>query len=393
MALVRHGSSIHPQGKSTVPPLTYVLTTKPHLSAIQCLLQLGCNPNATTWLGLTAIDAAVQTRNVEALQLLLSAGLDVPPSMSGNNSLLYKAICCRQNGPSDLTLCLIELFTGHEISGKGNPPKYHPREPILAASAHNPKYRRDSWTPFLKLFPERPSLFIGLFLNAKDASIRHEVQDADQYLSMAFSLLDHGASLGLDVHREIPMLLKYFLSYEYKFPKVLERVFIFLLDRSAGVPISHGQDPVIRPHIHLLFTRGYNFFDTDINTVIALHLLDYFLYLGADPNEPDSKGNTPLALLCQLPFHADLDHKFYLGEAADKLLCGGADINTLWKAKNSAIYGIVAQVTTWKWGRDVYGWYFRSRHHRDCHLEYRELDGMTPLGRATAILFIAALST
>lgn len=46
MALVRHGSSIHSQGKSTVPPLTYVLTTKPHLSAIQCLLRLGCNPNA-----------------------------------------------------------------------------------------------------------------------------------------------------------------------------------------------------------------------------------------------------------------------------------------------------------------------------------------------------------
>jgi hypothetical protein len=333
----------------------------------------------------------IQTGNVEALQLLLNAGLGISPSVSGNEFLIYKAIYCRQNGPPDLTLRLIELLTGHEISGKADLLEYDPRQRILATSAHDPKHPRDSWTSFLKLFPERPSLFIGLFLNAKDAPIGYEVQDANRYLSMAFSLFDHGASL--DVHRESSMLLKFFLSYEYNFPKVLERVFIFLLDRLAGAPISHGQGPIIRPPIHLLFTRGYNFFDTDTNAVIALRLLEYFLYLGVDPNEPDSEGNTPLALLCQIPSHALESQKLYITKAADELLRGGADINTLWKKKNCAIYEIVAQVMTWKWDQDVYSWYFQSRHHRDCNLENRDSGGTTPLGRLTAILFVAAPST
>ncbi|EEU35338.1 uncharacterized protein NECHADRAFT_81308 [Fusarium vanettenii 77-13-4] len=357
MTLVRHGSSIHPLGKSTLPPLTYVLTTKPHPSAIQCLLRLGCSPNAATWLGFTAGDAAIQMGNVEALELLLNAGLDATPSVSGNNSLVYRAIYCRQNDPSDLTFRLLELLTGHEASGKGNLSEYSSRwridipshrdsrlslrRPIWDVSAHDLERLRDSWTPFLELFPERSSLFISLFLNAKDASIRDEVQDADRYLSMAFSLFDHRASLVFDVHRDSSMLLKYFLSHEDKFPQVFERVCMFLLDRLAGVPISHGQGPVIRSPIHLLFTSGYNFFHTETNAAIALRLLGYFLHLGADPNEPDSKGNTPLALLCQLPFQTNLNH----------------------------------------------------RHRRDCHLEYRDSDGMTPLGRATAILFTPAPST
>ncbi len=42
-------------------------------------LKLGCDPNAATWLGFTAADVAVQTGNLEALQLLLDAGLDVSP--------------------------------------------------------------------------------------------------------------------------------------------------------------------------------------------------------------------------------------------------------------------------------------------------------------------------
>lgn len=84
---------------------------------------------------------------------------------------------------------------------------------------------------------------------------------------------------------------------------------------------------------------------------------------------------------------------YHPGTAADKLFRSGADINALWKANNCAIYGILAQATTWKWGRDVYGWYFQSRHRRDCQLEHRDSDGMTPLGRATAILFTPAPST
>ncbi|KAI8717320.1 hypothetical protein NCS52_00807300 [Fusarium sp. LHS14.1] len=342
MALVRHGSSIRPQGKSTVSPLTYVLTTKPQLSAIQCLLRLGCNPNADTWLGLTAAGAAVQTGNVEALQLLLDAGLDVSHSVSGNNSLVYRAIYCRLNDPSDLTFRLLEVPTGHETSGKGELSEYSSRwridtpshrdprlslqRPIWAVSAHDAETRRDSWTSFLKLFPERSSLFIGLFLNAQDASVRNEVQDSDRYLSMAFGLFDHGASL--DVHRESSTLLKYFLSCEDNVPLVLERVCMFLLDRLAGVPISHGQGPVIKSPIHLLFTRGYNFFHTDTNAVIALRLLEYFLYLGADPNEPDSIGNTPLTLLCQLPSHARENQRLYISEAIKLLLRHSVNLNT-----------------------------------------------------------------
>ncbi|RSL68329.1 hypothetical protein CEP54_002834 [Fusarium duplospermum] len=316
MALVRHGSSIHPQGKSEVSPLTYVLTTKPHLSAVRCLLQLGCNPNSATSLGFTAADAAVQTGNVEALQLLLNAGLDVSPSISGNNSLIYKAIYCCQNEPPDLTLRLIGLLLGHEISGKGNP------QSASATSTHDTKHPWGSWTPFLRVFQQRPSLFVGLLLNAKDAPIGYEIQDADRYLSMAYSLIEHGASL--DVHRESSMLLKFFLDHEDDFPQTTERIYMFLLDRLAGVPISHGKDPVARQPIHLLFTRRYSFFDTDTNAVISLRILERLLHLGADPNEPDSGGNTPLALLCQLPVHTHENQKLYISEASRLLVDHGA---------------------------------------------------------------------
>lgn len=215
---------------------------------------------------------------------------------------------------------------GHEISGKGKSLEYNPRQPTPATSAHDPKSPRDSWTPFFNLFPERPSLFIGLLLNAKDAPIGYEVQDADRYLSMASSLVDHGASP--DVHRESSMLLKIFLSCENDFPEVIERVFMFLLDQLAGVPISHGQAPVTRQAIHLLFTRGYNFFDIGTNAVIGLRILVRLLYLGADPNEPDSEGNTSLALLSQLPSHTHENQKLYTSEATKLLLWHGASINT-----------------------------------------------------------------
>ncbi|KAM0430899.1 hypothetical protein ACHAPT_005533 [Fusarium lateritium] len=394
MALVRHGSSIHPvedpsliQGAAE-PPLVHVLKRKCDISAVRCLVRLGCDINATTWLGVTAADVAIQNGNVEALQVLLDAGADLSASRSDLSIptsridyLISKVVYHHQEFRPYLALQLIRVLVRYQTSGEPNTGESSRRQPAEASSSHDAEDARDGCGPFGSISQKSIKPITRLLLDPKEALAGFEVRD--RYLSMAFKLLDYGERL--DSYRGNSMLVKLFSSYEHDFPEFLDRLFMFLLNQLAGNFIAHSREsPIKQPLVHFLFTRGYSLFNTDANTDNDFCLLERLLDFGMDPNERDNEGNTLLALLCQLPFHAFENQRRRNCNAAELLLKRGADINSLWQAENCILYEVVAQVSKWERDEKVYSWYFKSVSSQDCNLEVRDSNNTTPLGRVAA---------
>ncbi|KAF4992458.1 hypothetical protein FDECE_13711 [Fusarium decemcellulare] len=378
MALVRHGSSIHPQGKSCVPPLTYILARNPDLSVIRCLVQLGCDINAPSWLGVTAIDAAIQAGNIEALQLLLDAGPDLSIWASGINSLISEAVQYHSRFRPCVAFRLIRVLTQYDASSGPITVESSLRQPAEASSAHDPENARCSWGPFGMISQKGIIPFTRLLLDTTDAAVG-QVQDTEQLLSMANKLLDYGERL--DSYRENSKLAKS-LSNHTEF---LNWLFMFLLHQLAGNFMSHSRQWLVQqPPIHFLLRPGYSLFKSDANTENDLSLFERLLGFGADPNERDSEGNTLLALLCQLPFSAFENQRRHNCSADELLLKHGVNINALRHAENCAMYGIVLPVTVDGRSERTYNWYFDSVPSRDCNLDVRDSNNKTRLGRVAA---------
>ncbi|KIL84984.1 hypothetical protein FAVG1_11854 [Fusarium avenaceum] len=360
MALVRHGSSIQPRGKSSVPPLTCILTRNPDLSAIRCLLSLGCDTNATTWLGVTAVDAAIQAGNTEALKLLLDAGPDLSHWTSGVDSLISEVVCYHQRFRPYVALWMMRILTQHHASHDPNTAKSSLGRPAEASSAYDSE---SSHGPFGMISQEGVIAIKRLLSDTTDAGVSHELQDTDQYLHMANTLLHYGESL--DAYRENSTSAKLLLDHSQNYPEFLDCLFMFLLYQLAGNLMLHSyRNPIQQPPIHALFTRGYRLVKSDANTGNGTSLFERLLNFGADPNERDSEGNTLLALLCQLPAHT-------------------------FDNKSCAMHGIVSWVSE-SYNERVYIWYLDSVSSQDCNIDVHDSDWMAYLDRLPmmSVLFL-----
>ncbi|KAF4976375.1 hypothetical protein FZEAL_6951 [Fusarium zealandicum] len=414
--LIEHGSSIHRQETSSLSPLMQVLMNKPHLSAVRCLIRFGCDPNDTTWAGRTAGECAVQTGNIEALQLLLDAGLDVSTAATTEGSIVYKTICYNEDQP-DLALQLVKLLLDHGAPAQGGlirttkfwkthilrsnlytatmMPASGPLIELLIQYGANPgtaswEWKRGErecslhWMCFFHLFQEPIKPLFRLFFEASEARGGHDDQ---YYLPTAELLLKNGATIGS--HREASTWLKYLLSCFISNRTSLEAVITLLLDKMAGMPASRGRHFIKRQPIHFVLSSEYHFFTTrhPDDASHGFRILQRLTDSGADTTEPDSEGNSPLSLLCQLPFGAYETQKRGKTNAGEILLTHGADINTLWDENDYILRKIVTNPTKWANEGNVFSWYFDSVSPEDCNLETRDANGMTPLGRLSAILF------
>ncbi|CAJ0548456.1 Ff.00g020690.m01.CDS01 [Fusarium sp. VM40] len=351
MALVRHGSSIHPQGKSSVPPLTYILTRNLDLSAVRCLVSLGCDINAPTWLGVTAVDAAIQAGNTEALKLLLDAGPDLSHWTSGVDSLISEVVGYHQRFRPYVALRMMRILTQHYVTHDPKTAESSLRRPAEVGSASD---LENAHGPFGMISEEGIMVIKRLLLDTTNAGVSRELPDTDQYLHMANTLLHYGESL--DTYRENSRSAKFLSDHSQNYPEFLDWIFMFLLDQLAGNLMLHSyQHPIQQPPIHTLFTRGYRLFKSDANTGNDTSVFERLLDFGADPNERDSEGNTLLALLCQLP--------------ADTF-----------ENKSCAMHGTVSWVSESRNER-FYIWYLDSVSSQDCNLDVRDSNKTVYLGR------------
>lgn len=351
MALVRHGSSIHPQGKSLVSPLTYILTRNPDLSAIRCLLSLGCDINAPTWLGVTAVDAAIQAGNTEALKLLLDAGPDLSHWTSGVDSLISEVVCYHQRFRPYVALRMMRILIQHYDNHDPKTAESSLRRPAEVSSASDLK---NAHGPFGMISEEGIIAIKRLLLDTTNAGVSHKLPDTDQYFHMANTLLHYGESL--DTYCENSRSATFHSVHSQNYPEFLDWLFTFLLNHLAGNLMLHSyQHPIQQPPVHPLFTRGHRLFKSDDNTVNDASLFERLLDFGADPNERDSEGNTLLALLCQLP--------------ADTF-----------ENKSCAMHGTVSWVSESRNER-FYIWYLDSVSSQDCNLDVRDSNKTVYLGR------------
>lgn len=193
-----------------------------------------------------------------------------------------------------------------------------------------------------------------LLSNTTDAGVSHELQDTDQYLHMANTLLHYGESL--DAYRENSTSAKLLLDHSQNYPEFLDSLFMFLLYQLAGNLMLHNyRNPIQQPPIHALFTRGYRLVKSDANTGNGTSLFERLLNFGADPNERDSESNTLLALLCQLPAHT-------------------------FDNKGCAMHGIVSWVPE-SYNERVYIWYLDSVSSQDCNIDVHDSDWVVYLDR------------
>jgi ankyrin repeat protein len=356
MALFRHGSSIYPQRASSVPPLTYILTRNPDLSAIRCLLSLGCDINAPTWLGVTAVDAAIQAGNMEALKLLLDAGPELPHWTLGVDSLISEVVFYHQKFRPYVALRMMRILSQYHVSHGLNTTESSLQ---LTAEAGSACDSENAHCPFGMISREGIIAIKRLLLDTTDAGVSHELQDTDQYLHMANTLLHYGKSL--DAYRKNSRSAEFPSDHSQNFPEFLDWLFMFLLYQMAGDLMLHNyQHPIQQPPVHSLFTREYRLFKSDANTGNDTSLFERLLDFGADPNERDSEGNTLLALLCQLPAHA-------------------------FENKSCAMHGTVSWVSDSRCNERVYIWYLDSASSQDCNLDNRDSNKMGYMDRPPVI--------
>ncbi|KAM5354431.1 hypothetical protein ACJ41O_001080 [Fusarium nematophilum] len=408
--LIRHGSCID-QGTESMPLMAYLMTTQPQVSAIRHLLQLGCDPNATTRAGVTVGEWAVRMGNIEALKLLLDAGLDVSAPETKQASLIYTAILHHQVHQPGLVLQLVGLLLDHGVPAQGGCLRYlHSWDAIatletnmfLAATMPNPgplmrlliehgahpdgrcwmreELRRGHEHGALNLLidVEAETPLMRLLLQAATA----ENGEIDGFLSAASILLEHGAAI--DPRCQGSTLLNFILGSNTRW-YILKRVITFLLDNGADAQAIRKYPLFARKPIHILISSRclygmLNGDDRDACAAILQRLIDH----GADPKEPENTGDAPLALICRT---SQQSFTLSIGVApiVDVLLRNGVGLNALWDDKNSVLENIATSRGFWR-GGSISSWYsLAASSGEQLDLGGRDKNGRTPLGRLAAV--------
>ncbi|CAM1507446.1 Fc.00g070870.m01.CDS01 [Cosmosporella sp. VM-42] len=362
-SLVSHGSSPHPSGAFSIPPLSHAVSTNPASSAIKCLLDLGCDPNTDTLVGISAGEAAVRNGSDDILEMLLKAGLDVSDAAPRGGSLIYKAIFYLQRRLPDKAARIVKLLLEHGAPAHGGiimvdgPWQMHLLQTnlYLAASLpdssavvqllldHGADSNVKSWFQqgpldvgregVICVEPESP--IKRLILDAASAS----EAVADSKIETISILAKHGARFE-QLHGE-STLLNHLLSIRPLCPGLV-KIVTFLVLPDTCLTADEAKNSIRTRFlrntgpVHTLlsnpawFSRGRY-----ASQAASYRIFELLLSLGADYNEVDREGIAPLILACRLPEEVN-------GlKVIKSLKAHGADMNVVSERGLNALHTII----------------------------------------------------
>lgn len=336
--LVRHGASLAPTGILSISPLTHALSTDCKPDATKAFLELGCDPHARSLDGRTPGDEVLGRGDIQCLELLLKAGLDVSEASSVDGSWIYRAIEYLQK-PRNATVALhiVQLLIKYGAPAHGGriiiddgPWKLHYLQSNLFLAAGIPAAKDlvqvllqrgahadwQSWrvrpnieTPGeierrytrLNIGPEMPLRRLIFSTTTKCSE-----SEVDANIDAFQALVRHGARV--DNLEGQPTLLSELLSIKPLTPGLVQIVLYLtgLLTQDPREP-RYLEEPLLKSPIGLIHT----FLAPDLAWAVPrpryttaaqmMKLFTRLLELGADVNAPDDSGNTLLMLVCKLP--------------------------------------------------------------------------------------------
>jgi ankyrin repeat protein len=319
--LVQYGAEVIRYDDCNVTPLFHVLSTNPDSSAIKYMLELGSNPNFMTCSGDTVAEQAIRRGNIEALELLLKAGLNVERQTPMGTSLSFKVLYYLSH---DLQLAedAIRLLLKHGASPRtlfGKPPNSYLRcttlywlvglqhaqglVRLLLQHGANPEAKslfQTSW----KGENDHPLHIHGAglvtpMIRLLISALYCDDNALEDKLATASVLVEFGATVNQPfLNNGKESLFEFILSILNGRARNKAQVLLFVLDYIADLNTPISIDSMEMLPLHVVISLS----DWSIGTATAssgFRVLQHMLDLGADINAPTADGTTPLMLACK----------------------------------------------------------------------------------------------